>query len=322
MAKLGNTMTKYDSTGIRESLSDVIYDISPAQTPVLNAIGKEDVENTLFEWQTDALAAPNSANKHLEGDEASNDALTSTTRVGNICQISKKVPSVTGTAQAVKMAGRKSEMARQVAKKAKELKRDMETIILSNQPALAGDNNTARQTAGIISILKTNTDRGATGANPVYVNGVPTTAAVDGTLRALTEAKFQSVMQSVWSNGGEPAMASFAMATKQKASTTFAGIAQRTNEVGGKGKTRITASVDVYVCDAGTIALTVNRYQRSRDVLILDTEYLSVAYLRRFKREPLAKSGDATREQLVVEWGLKYKEEKAHGLLADIDPTL
>lgn len=315
MALKANTHTRYDAVGVREDLSDIIYDISPTETPVLTAAAKEDVENTYFEWQVDELAAPDGANAHLEGDEAENDALTTTDRVGNYTQISKKVPSVTGTAQKVKMAGRKSEMARQVAKKAKEMKRDMETIILSNQAAVAGSNAVARKTGGLGAIIYTNVDMGATGANPSYTNGAPLTARTDGTQRAVTEDMVKDVAQLIWTNGGTPKLVSFGAFNKVAASA-FAGNAQKTVEQTGKGS--IVASADIYKSDFGNIAFVANRYQRARDAWFLDTEYLSVAYLRRFRREKLAKTGDAVREQLLVEWGVKVHTEKAHGLIADL----
>ncbi|MCP3703744.1 MAG: DUF5309 domain-containing protein, partial [Alteromonas sp.] len=67
MTQATNTFDKYDTIGNREDLSDMIYDVSPTDTPIMTAIRKGTATNTLTEWQTDALASA-AANAHIEGD--------------------------------------------------------------------------------------------------------------------------------------------------------------------------------------------------------------------------------------------------------------
>ncbi len=53
MAVVTNTFTRYNSIGIRESLSDIVENISPTSTPFLSNMSKKTtVRNTFFEWQT------------------------------------------------------------------------------------------------------------------------------------------------------------------------------------------------------------------------------------------------------------------------------
>ena len=131
MAQPSNLFDRYDNANsVREDLANVIYNISPEDTPFMSTIGRGSANQTYFEWQTDALAAASTTNAVIEGDEATLSALTATNRVGNYTQISRKVIGVSGTNEAVDKAGKKSEMAYQMAKASAELKRDMETALL------------------------------------------------------------------------------------------------------------------------------------------------------------------------------------------------
>ena len=116
MALPGNTYTQYDAIGNREDLSDVIYNISPTETPFCSGISRTSASAVTHEWQTDSLAAANTANAALEGDDASGNALTPTTRLTNVCQIVEKTVVVSGTQRAVNSAGRADELEYQVAK--------------------------------------------------------------------------------------------------------------------------------------------------------------------------------------------------------------
>ena len=152
MALVTNTITRYDGyRSVREDLANVIYNISPVDVPFMSNIGRENIKNTYYEWQTDQLAAASTVNAQLEGDDLQGtaDARTPTHRVGNYTQISRKVIEVTGTLEAVDKAGMRSYLAYQLAKGASELKRDMESTLTSNNIAVSGSDTVARQTAGI-----------------------------------------------------------------------------------------------------------------------------------------------------------------------------
>ena len=143
MAQPTNLYDTYDTTGIREDLTDVIYNISPEDTPILSAIPRTAAKATKHEWQLDALAAP-AANSVIEGDDATIDAMSATTRASNMTQISDKVIALSGTQSAVDAAGRADEMAYQIAKKSKELKKDMEFALIEGQVAAVGSATAAR----------------------------------------------------------------------------------------------------------------------------------------------------------------------------------
>lgn len=320
MAVITNTYLSYDAKGIRENLSDAIYRISPEETPFQSAVGKESVDGVYYEWQTDALASAG-ANAVVEGDEATFSAATPTVRLGNYCQISRKSVIVSGTLERVSKAGRKSEMALQLAKKAAELKRDMEFIATQNQAANAGATATARLTAGFESFLRTNADRGATGADPTLSGttaGYPDAAPTDGTQRAWTETILKTVSQSVYESGGNPTVLMVGAAQKVVTSS-FAGLSANRNTVSSGAKpVAVVAAVELYVGDFQTLQVVPNLFQRNRSAFLLDPSQASIVFLRPFFTKDIAETGDASKKLLLVEWGLKVNTEAAHGIAADL----
>jgi hypothetical protein len=324
MAAITNTYTRFDAKGVREDLSNVIYQISPEETPFMSNVGKENVKNTFYEWQTDDLAAAVSTNAQIEGDDvASFTAATPTVRLGNYTQISRKDVIISGTLESVDKAGRRSELSYQMAKKSAELKRDMETTMLANQGAAAGDTSNARKTGALQAFLKTNTNEGTGGGDPSYTS-IPTAARTDATagdLRSFSEVLLKDVIQKVWTQGGKPSVVMAGPVNKQNLSKMAGIAAQRFNAQGAKPSTIIGAA-DVYVSDFGNVSIVPNRFQRERDVFVLDTEYASIAYLRPFQTTELAKTGDAEKRMLLVEWGLKVNNEKAHGAVYDLNSTI
>jgi hypothetical protein len=318
MAILAGTLQRPQVVGVREELEGAIYDISPMDTPFMSNTKRESVSNTLFEWLTDTLAPATTANAVIDGDDVSPfDAADQPTRVANVTQISRKTIIVSGTTEKVNKAARKSELARLVVKRGKELKRDMETIALSNLAANLGNTTTPRQTAGLAAWIRTSVDFGATGANPALPNPTPAAGRTDGTARAFTEALLRTVKQANWVQGGDADLLMLGPSQKVTAST-FTGIATRSYQQTTAKVAAIIGAADIYVSDFGIIRIIANRWQRARDGWLLDTDYAGFGYLRPFKVEPLAKTGDAEKRMLLVEWGLKVHTERAHALIADL----
>jgi hypothetical protein len=324
MAAITNTYTRFDAKGVREDLSNVIYQISPEETPFMSNVGKENVKNTFYEWQTDDLASAVSTNAQIEGDDITSfTAATATVRLGNYTQISRKDVVISGTLESVDKAGRRSELSYQMAKRGAELKRDMETAMLANQAATAGSTSAARKTGALQAFLKTNTNEGTGGSDPSYTS-IPDAARTDATttnLRAFSETLLKDVIQKVWTQGGKPSVVMAGPVNKQNLSK-MAGIAQQRYNAQGAKPSTIIGAADVYVSDFGNVTIVPNRFQRERDVFVLDTEYASVAYLRPFQTVELAKTGDAEKRMLLVEWGLKVMNEKAHGAVYDLDSVI
>jgi hypothetical protein len=314
------TYQTYTSIGQREDLSDVIYSISPTETPFMSSIGKGKATATNHEWQTDALASAVLTNFAVEGDTASDATLGVTTRAGNKTQISQKTVKISGTLEAVDKAGRKSEKAYQLAKASAEIKRDMETTLLSNQISTNGTSSAARKLGGLQAWLATNGDFGTNGV----AGASGTTARTNGTNRTFDEATLKTVVREVYTAGGNPKVLMVNPAHKQLVSA-FAGIAAQRFMAPADAPTTIIGAADVYLSDFGTISVVPNRFMSSTNTcdeaaFVLDTDMASIAYLRPFQTNELAKTGDAEVTQLLVEYTLQVNNEAAHGIIADLTP--
>lgn len=314
------TYTRYDAVGAREDLSDVIYNISPQDTPIMSSIGKTKATAVYHEWQTDSLASANTSNALVEGADATAATLSPTSRIGNYTQIVGKTIQVSGTLEAVDKAGRKSEKAYQLAKASAELKRDIEAIITANQGQSAGNSSTARVMGSLLSYIKTNTNKGSgttAGADPTTI-GVST--RTDGTTRTFQESMLKDVVAKVFTSGGTPSVLMVSPALKQVVSN-FTGLAQHRYNSNASGDVTILAGADLYQSDFGVLQIVPNRFMRTRDALVLDPEYAALAYLRPFQTVELAKTGDSEKTQILAELTLEVKNEAAHGGVFDLSAS-
>lgn len=284
-------------------------------------------KNRFIEWQTDVLATASTTNQVIEGADASYSTATPTVRLRNFTQISQKSISVSGTAQAVTTAGREEELAYQIAKRSKEIKRDMEAMFTQNIASRAGSALTARRMAGYEAWITTNDSRGTGGADGGYTAAGTVTAATDASStnqRTFTETRLKSVIQQCWSSGGSPSLVIVGPINKQKASA-FAGITTKftdfNNNTGSSQSLTIVAAADLYLSDFGKLKIVPNRFSRERSALVVDTDYWSIHYLRPFAVNPINKTGDADRRQLIVEYTLCSRNQRASGVVADLTTT-
>lgn len=322
MAIVTNTFTSFDAKGIRESLADVIANISPEETPFQSNVGSESIGNPFFDWQTDSLAST-STTAVVSGDDVSSfDSTAATSRVGNYTHIRRRTVVVADNLEVVDKAGRDSELAYQIAKRGKELKRDIEAVLLDNNARVAGNSSTAPETAGLPAWLATNTvfssDGTPAGADPT---GDGTDARTDDSSQvAFTEAMLKSAMSSAWSAGGNPSILMVGPFNKQAVSE-FTGIAAQRYMAPSDSPTTIIGAADVYMSDFGTLQVVPNRFQRERDAFLLDPEYASVCFLRPIQTVELAKTGDASKAMVIAEFGLKVANEAAHAGIFDLSTS-
>jgi hypothetical protein len=317
MALLTNASTSYDikTSGTEEDVIDIkeiVYNISPTETPFVNSVGTRNVSNTVFEWITEELSAT-STTTDLEGDAISAAAASLTTRNSNVCQIMSRAVAVTGTQSAIKLYGKTSQMAHQMARRTKELKRSVEAALLSNQAKATGNATTARTSAMIGAWLDTNTSFDATsGADPVTVGS---TARTDSSAqRALTASLINTVMQSCYTEGGEPDRLIVGPFNKTVVSTlTGRSIAREMIDSNTAG-----SNVTVFATDFGDLQVMPSRFQRERDAFLISPEFAKVSYLRNFQVSTLGKTSDAETKHLVVEMGLEMTQEAAHGGIFDL----
>jgi len=312
MALPSNTLTTFTAIGNREDLSDIVYDVSPSETPFLSAIPKTKATGTKHEWQIHTLTAPSGTNAVLEGDDATTDAATLNTRVYNYRQISDKVARVTGTQEAVDNAGRKAKMAAQMEARMKELKTDVETSLLGNVASVAGNATLAPKSAGMQTWVKTNT---SIAANATASAGNGTDAHTDGTARALQESQVEAVLALAWTNGGNPTLGILNAFQKRKFAS-FSGSSTKTSD---GDKRKVVNSVDIYIDPLGNEVRLVPCRQAQTDVIFfVDPEMVKFAVLRDFRSHDLAKTGDSERKQIIVEYSLEVCNEKAHAGVYDL----
>ena len=312
MAQPTNTFDSYDAVGIKEDLSDIITNVSPEETPFYTKARKTRARNTLHEWQTDSLRA-SSSNAHIEGDATTAEARTATTRLGNYTQIFKNAVVVPDTDEGLDKAGRAAEIAYQTLKIAKEQKLDIEKALFDNNARVAGNSSTARELAGAPAWLTTSiTNTGTGGADPT---GDGTDARTDGTQTAFSQTDFDSCMQSIWENGGNPDTV-YLSAFQMNVALGFTGNNNQRSAVQA-GDERVIKSLAVYVTPWGTVEFVPSRENRSRDVFIMQDDMWEVATLRPTKNVELAKNGDNTTRQVLTELTLVCKSDAANGMVVD-----
>jgi hypothetical protein len=313
MAQVTNTFDSYDGVnGINEDLHQVIYNIDPTDTPVISMAAQGSAANTLHEWLTDTLDTA-AANAKIEGDEVTADTVTAPSRLVNYTQISTKAVTISGTQAAVDNAGRADEIAYQVAKKAQSLKRDIEFAVTRNTAAVAGDATTARTMRSLEAWYPTaNSNRGTGGS--AGTTSAAATDATTGDLRAIKESFLKDVLQKVWTSGGDPDAIVAGAVNKQRIS----GFAGNANRITDNTEQALSTAVDVYMSDFGQLRIYPDRFSRARTVHVLQSDMLSVDYLRQIQEAPLAKTGDAEKRFIVAEYTLRVNNPNAHGVVADL----
>ena len=318
MAVPSNTVTAHAAIGNREDLADIIYEISPTDTPFLSGIAHNKAKAVYHEWQTDALDAAGS-NRQIEGDDATAKTFVATTRIGNYLQISEKTVSVSGTQKAVDSAGRADEESYQIARRGREIKRDMEYALTQNQASSAGGAGTARSLASLESWLATNKASVGTGTaqtTPGFSSGTVVAPTDSTVLGALTKASLDSVIQACWTQGGDPKVIMVGPHNRTVVSG-FTGISTLQTDANATGDVTLMGAVDFYKSNFGTLKVVPNRFQRDETAFVLDMDYFAMSSLRNMEQEALAKTGDSERSQLVTEFTLEVKNEAASGKVTD-----
>lgn len=325
MANPVGTFQTYQAIGNREDLSDMIFNISPTETPFVSMAKRRKATNKIFYWQTDSLATA-AANAQVEGDTPSNTTVTPTVSPFNVTQIASKTFNISGTQQAVNPAGRADELAYQLVKYGKEVKRDFETAMSGANSYRAGASGTARVSASLESWISTNWTTqcaSATSAASPGFSSTGTLAPVDATTPAtVTQANVNAVIRGCWTAGGNPDTILVGPYNKVKLSG-FSGIGTQTISQPAKtgSQAMIVAAADTYVSDFGTLRVVASRFNRDRTLCILDMDYWAIAYLRPFQQIPLAKVGDSDQRMILVEGGLESRNEAASGKVADLSTS-
>ena len=328
MAIAAGSHSTYDEPiatgGNREDLSDILYDVSPTETPVLTGMGRTKATATNHEWLQDALAAA-AANAALEGGDMVGSDPADRARCSNYTQILTKNSVVPGTQEAVdKGGGIKSEMAYQMARRIREIKRDAEFMIVGQTIAKgAGSESAARVAGSLDSYLKTNMQLAASGSSTLTGNGVDVSDYA-GANRAIDETIFKEALSDIWDNSsGNDSLTAIVPSATKKVISGFTGADERFASTDDK---KLVNTIDVYVGDFQTVRIVPDRFCKSIAggatsgglAFILDWEYLKLAELRKLHTIDIATVGDATKKQLIWECTLEVCHEKAHAVIGDL----
>jgi hypothetical protein len=314
MAVPTNTLQTYQANNNAEDVSNIVQNLSPFLTPFISMVKRGKAEATYTEWPIDSLAAADLTNAQIEGDDLAAGASTTPSRVGNRTQISSKVAQISTTEEAVKKYGYKGAMNYAMLKKGRELKIDMESIMLSNQAPVTGTASVAQKLRPLPSWFTTNVSRGAGGAS-----GTTTAAATDGTQRTITEVLLRGIVVTTATNAAEfPSVLMAGIANRSNVSSQLTGNGTRFYEV--KDKT-LNATISVYNTDYGPLKIISNRFQRARDLFLLNPDYLEIRYLEPMQQRDLARTGLSDKKMIWSNYTLAVLNEAAHGVLADLNTT-
>jgi len=323
---------------IREDVMDQIQQIDNYPFPFQDAIASDSVKNSYTEWTIDQMAAQDLDNANVDGAALTgNDAATGS-RVGNHCQIPDKIVQVSSRADASDTIGRAQELAYQVMMRQRDLRQDVEGIFLSNQASVADDGNTTAGRLGALGAwLETNTSRGVGGADGGFSSGV-VAAPTPGEGRGLTETLVRNIAQAAWEQGSDPTIAMSVPGVIRGLSeymfTASARIATLQRNEQGMGPGTALGTVNVMILDFDvSLTLVANRKQATYDsadttpvpvanLYILDPRYARQGILRGYQTEMQGKPGLSEIRQITVDLTLKVLNEAAHGVIADIDPTV
>lgn len=319
MANASFSFQTYSQIGAREDLTDMIYRISPTETPFMNSAARESANSTKHEWQIDAIASAISTNQGAESNNPTNTTVVPTSRIFNYCEIPQYAFQISGTAQAMNTAGRASEMAFQLVKYGLQMKRDMEKAASgANGFAVGTSSAVARVSASLESWMSSNNTSMASNNGTVgYVTGTGCTAPIDCTsVATVTEANVKAIIRAAWVAGGEPDTILTGPYNKVKVSG-FSGILTNNIFQQAGGQAKIVAAADAYVSDFGTLKVIPSRFNRDRTVSILDMNYWAIAYLRPFQSLQLAVTGDSTQRMILAEYTVVSRNEAASGKVVD-----
>lgn len=319
---MAQTLTNtYNSKGLAEDFQDIIFDISPEETPLLSVCKRTKAAQTFHQWQTDALAAAG-ANAQIEGLDSTFATLSPTTVLGNYCQISSKTVNISGTHDVVRKYGRKSEVAYQLMKAGKEIKRDMEYALVRNQASSAGGQATARTSGGLESWIGSQSGNmvkatGQSNATTIGFSGGVVAAPTDGTAVTFIEANLQTALGLAWTDGGDPSLILMSSVNKARFSA-FTGVATKYNEVKGATQGTIIGAADMYVSDFGNHTVKLDRFMRDQSVLCIDPGYVGVAQLRPIEKTELGRTGDSTKWLITTEYCLVVQNPDAHAKVTTV----
>ena len=290
---MANPTYTYDNQAIRESLLDIITNISPTETQLYTGLARSSASQPRHEWPKDTLNAA-ADNAQIEASAAGDGGQTDPTRAANYTQIFRKVYEVSDTDRASDAAGFKDRVAYEMNKAMKEWKNDVEFALVRGSLA-SGTGSAARRLQGVKNFISTN----ATAQSGV----------------SLSETILNSYFELSWNSGGNVDEV-YVDGTLKRRISGFTGGATKNVDVEDK---RLVNSVDVYESDFGLVKIFLHRHMtvsgdNNFDIVGIQSDKWAVAHLREPENVPLAKTGSSTKAMIEGELTLESKAEAANFL--------
>lgn len=193
---------------------------------------------------------------------------------------------VSGSEQVVRKYGLNgtTEFEHQVANRLKEAAVGIEQAVLYGKKQ-DGSASVGRQMDGLISFISTNVDTSTT---------------------AITEATLLAQMQAAYDLGGLPDRLVVGSKTKRTISGWNTGLTVNSARIdNGRG-----TIVDYFDCDFGRVSIILDRWCRTQDAFGFNRDQVELSTLRPLQFEPLAKTGDSIKGQIVGEKTLKVRRQR------------
>ena len=299
------TLYSYDLNGKKLSFANWISNLSPVDVPFTSMTGKESVQQTLFQWQTDSLAKA-AKNAVLEGEIAKEGGMHSTLVRTNVTQILRKVVKVSDTANALANYGRGKELQYQMEKAGKEIKRDLEHAFLNNGGAVQGDAATARSTAGFHALVA------GLGQKDQETGAVVHKQTAGAS--TLTEVDLFDMTYNLYLSGSDANIIMF----HPKHASLFSGLQEKSNT-----RQRIFENTPKFSAYVATLVdplgreykLIPNRWMPESKVYFFNPSDWTQMVLRAPQRTKLAKDGSYEKWMIEMEVGLRHRNPYASGVL-------
>jgi hypothetical protein len=233
-----------------------------------------------------------------EGADARTARKTRRVRVDNITQIIDETIEVTGTAMSMALYGTSGQNPYEYerAKKLMAVAHQLEKALING---VKYENGHVRQMQGVRSFINTHvTDAGNSTLDLDLIN---------------------DLAQSVYESGGFKGGSQHVLMVPAKQKRVISGFQQNNVNIGSRETFRGQV-VDTIVTDFGQFPVILNNNLEANELFLIDLNRVAIRPLqgREFFHEYLGKQGDYVTGQIVGEYTLEFKQEKAHGRIKNL----
>lgn len=230
----------------------------------------------------------------LEGDESDDIAFTDKTVGSNFTQIFHQEVKVSRTEDMISQYGLSEESVYQGDKVVPSLMRLIERHFFRNTTAAAGSASTPRAMGGYQAFVTDNKVSGAT----------------------LAQSQFENAVKAAFDDGGNGPWVAFLSSTNLQKVKNFYDSSNFLRV--DRTETTLGMVIERVLTPYGNVDLVLDRWATDTEIAILDPEKVGFKTFYPFTQEPLAKGGDYEKSEVVGEFTLCLKLDKAHAILTAV----